>query len=246
MKTAFLPLILLILYIPSICQQQVLDVSDPSSTGGNYGSIRFYDPSTLGIHSEEKTNYSDILGTPFWDDHWNAAHLFMKNGGIVKIDQVKINLYSNEIHYIHNGVELVAEKGSVQKVLLYKQQDTSKILALFEYYPDFSNKTSTDPAYFRVLNTGKVRLLILQKSLVNTAPYDPIEGKAQKSFFSKTYYAISNDGNISPLKSLDHANLFSVLYPDAVSEAWLQKNNNKLKKETEVISFLQFYNTQHK
>jgi predicted glutamine amidotransferase len=185
-------------------------------------------------------------GTPFWDDHWNAAHLFMKNGGIIKVDQVKIDLYANEIYFIHNGVELVAEKGSVQKVLLYKQQDTSKILAFFEYYPDFSIKNSPSQAYYRVLNTGKVRLLKLQKALVNTAPYDPIAGNAKKSFYAKTYYALSNDGNIFPLKSLDHANLFSILSPGAESEAWLKKNNNRLKNEGEVLSFLNYYNIEFK
>jgi len=246
MKTTFLPIILCILSYPAMSQQQVLDVSDPSSTGGNYGSIRFYDPSTLGIHSEEKTNYSDIDGSPFWDDHWNAAHLYMKNGGVVKVGQVKINLYSNEIYYIHNGVELVAEKGSVQQVLLFKRQDTSKVLALFEYYPDIFNKNNPSPSYYQVLNTGKVRLLLLHTSMINTSPYDPITGKAQKSFFTKTYFALSNEGNVSPLKSLDHANLFSILYPDAASEAWLSKNNNKLKNETEVLSFLNFYNSQKK
>jgi len=246
MKTAFLPIILLILYIPATSQQQVLDVSAPASTGGNYGSVRFYDPATLGVKTEEKISYAEIEGTPFWDDHWNAAHLFMKNGGVVKVDQVKLNMYTNDVYYIHNGLELVAEKGSVAKILLFKGKDTTKILSLFEYYPDYSNRNNPDEVYYRVLNFGKVRLLAFNKMLISTAPYDAIEGKAQKSFFTKTYYAISNDGNISPLKSLDHTSLFSILYPDPVSEKWLQANRNKLKNEEEIINFLNYYNSQHK
>ena len=246
MLKALFPPVLSFFFLPVLCQQQILDVNAPGAPGSSYGSVSFYDPSTLGIRKEEHTNYSDMTGTPFWDDHWNAAHLFMKNGGIIKVDQVKIDLYANEIYFIHNGVELVAEKGSVQKVLLYKLQDTSKILALFEYYTDVTVNNSSSPVYYRVLTAGKVRLLLLQKSLVNTAPYDPLAGIAKKNFYAKTYYALSNNGKISYLKSLDHTNLFAILSPDAASEAWLKKNNNRLKKETEVLSFLTYYNTENK
>ena len=246
MIKAYLSFVLSSLFLPVLCQQQVLDVNAPGAPGSSYGSVSFYDPSTLGIRKEEHTNYSDMTGTPFWDDHWNAAHLIMKNGGVIKVNQVKINLYSSDIYYIYNGVELEAEKGSVQKVLLFKQQDTSKILALFEYYPDVTVNNSPSPVYYRVLNTGKVRLLLLQKSLVNTAPYDPLTGIAKKNFYAKTYYALSNNGNISYLKTLDHTNLFTILSPDAASEAWLKKNNNRLKKEAEVLSFLTYYNNEYK
>ena len=59
-------------------------------------------------------------------------------------------------------------------------------------------------------------------------------------------YAIADDNSVSPLKSLTHDNISAVIHPDNATEQWLKDHKNGLKKESDVISFLQYYNLQKK
>ena len=77
--------------IPSIAQQN-LDIAEPSSTGGNYGSINFIDMSSLGQKKVENISYDDISGSAFWDNNWNSALFFLSGNKIVKVQKAKLNL----------------------------------------------------------------------------------------------------------------------------------------------------------
>ena len=245
MKFLYILCLFLVMHLSSYAQQQVLEVAAPSGTGGNYGSARFYDPSTLGRKNEIVLNYADIAGSPFWDDHWNAAYLFLSSGGIVKTEKVKLNLYTNDIHYMKDDIEQVAQNNIV-KIVLFKGQDTTKILSVFELNPDFTDKSNPSMCYFRVLNNGKVRLLELKKALIRTGDYDPLSGKRSSGFFTKSFYSISADGIFLPLKTLNEENILSAVYPDTNSEEWLKQKKNKLRNESEVLSFFNYYNSNHK
>lgn len=204
-------------------------------------SVKYSDPSQIGQKKPEMINYSDIDGSPFWNDKWNPAFLYINGGGIVKMKKVKLNQYTNELHYIDSkGVELVTNGDNVKKLVFVKAEDTNHILSTFEAFPDYiSNKGM---AYYRVMNDGKFRLLILQKSVLNTAPYDALLGKAASNFFAKTYYALSDNGDFSSLKTIDKNLIIDKIHPDTAVEDWLKQNKNKLKTENEVISFFEFVN----
>lgn len=219
-----------------LAQQQSVENIDNLEGGG---AIRFYDPTSI---SQKKVdlNYSDIRGTPFWNDNWKTALLVMKNGTAIKLGSVKLNLYTADVHYIDNkGIELVAETGSVERIIFYKEKDTSHVLSVFESFPDIGESAFS---YYRVLNIGKVQLLELIKSLVRTAEYDPLIGKKVSSFITKSNYYISDNGNLLPLKTFGRSNILSIVHHDANTEEWLNQNSNKLKNESAVVSFLNYYN----
>jgi hypothetical protein len=221
-----------------------MEVGDPSSVGGNYGTVRFNDPSRIG-QKMVTLNYSDITGTPFWDEHWKPAFLFIRNGPVVKLKNVKMNLYTSDVHYIDNdGKELVAATGSIQKLIFLNEKDTSKIASVFECFTDVTDKNTI--AYYKILNNGKFRLLQVRKSYIRTGNYDALQGKSEARFFFKTTYAITDSLNTYPLKGLKQNNILPIIYPADSAEQWLKKSRNKLNSEKEVITFLNYVNNRQK
>ncbi len=242
-----IPCLLSILLVPCFsgnAQVQSIDIAAPGSTGGNYGSVRYYDPSMVGQKNTAVLNYSDIEGTPYWNEGWNPAFLFLNRGGIVKLKNVKLNLYTSDIVYIdEKGVEMEALPGMVQKVMFMSQKDTTKVLALFDAFRD--SKVANGYAYYRIIADGKWKLLELKKSLIRTVPMSAMAAKKmESSFYTESSYAIASAENISPLKSLNYSNVIAVIHPDTNTEQWLKDNKNTLRKESEVVSFLNYYNLQ--
>ena len=86
----------------------------------------------------------------------------------------------------------------------------------------------------------------LKKVLVKENEYNPLSGKREYSFYSKNNYAIADEEKIIPIKSLNQSGLFSAIPESTDYKEWLKQNNNKLKNESEIISFLNYYNSQKK
>jgi len=237
MKLTFL--FLLTGFTIAIAQVPTLDVSG-SSVGG-YGSVKFNNPSELGQKSVNNLEYSEVRGRCYWGNEWTPALLTLKGGNFVKMPKVKLNLFTNDIHYIDkNGSELVAQSGLVKRMILYSNRDTLEIIAIFQ---SLANKASDyKEAFFEILNEGKIQLL--KKTTVNLSKqdYDPSVGKAEYKFISSTDYFIKDDNKVTIFKKFSKTALFSMINPSNESEKWLVSNENKLKTEADVIAFLNFSN----
>ena len=222
-----------------------LDIANPGSTGGNYGNVNVIDPSTLGTKKVELLNLSDLNGSPFWNDRWSKAFLYLKNGNLVKLAQVRLNIYSNEVDFINpHSVEMVLDASDFKKILMMKQDDTTRIAAVFECYHDFIDNKGE--GFFRVLNGGKKQLYALYKAKLKEDPYDALLGKRTSSFYTKTEYAISEAEKFTPIKSLDKKSVLAAITPDPKAESWLDINRNKLRNETDVVAFFTYLNTAKK
>lgn len=244
MRSICVSLILLFGFLSAKAQVQSMEVGDPSSVGGNYGTVRYHDPSTIGQKSAPLT-YADISGSPFWDENWKPAFLFLSAGTVIKLKNVRINLYTNEIHYLdNNSKEWAAQTGIIQKIIFLNEKDTSKITSVFEFFADPVDNSKI--VYYRVLNNGKFRLLELRRSYINTSPYDPLQGKTVSSFFFKSTYAVTDSTLTKPLKGLNRNNILPFIYPDNNWEQWLNQSGNKLTAEKEVIAFLDHVNSKRK
>ena len=220
-------------------QQTQLDVPGTDQSGA-YRTVRFYDPAAVGLKKAPTLNLGDIEGTPFWDERWNPGFLTLRNGNTVKLNELKVNQYSHEVHYLNGSTELSADGLQVTKVVLMKAKDTTQVLARFEAMPDqdASNKIS----FYRVANQGRYRLLELQKATVKTSPYDPSLGKAESRWITKSRYYLSDKDAIQPIGDLDKDKILSIVQADATADAWLKSNKNKLRNETDVVAFLDFWN----
>jgi hypothetical protein len=219
-----------------------MDVGNQSSNWGSTNSVNVIDPSTLGKKKIELINYSDIDGSPYYNSKWSKAFLYLKNGNLVKLDQIKLNMFTNEVDYMNkNNVEMVLEAANFKRIILMKQEDTSHIAAIFECFSDISDPSKGE-AFYRVLNGGAVQLLTLEKTILKTGAYDPFLGKEPKSFYSKKFYGLTNAGTFNPIKVLDRNIILPLIKSHQIDEDWLNGSHNKLKSEKEVTAFFEFFN----
>jgi hypothetical protein len=102
---------------------------------------------------------------------------------------------------------------------------------------------SKPAAFFKVFNSGNYQLILLEQRKVKTSPYDPIQGKSVSSFYSNNNYAVYENGRVKPLKDLDKTSILSTLPNSPSYDNWLKEHKNKLKSESDVITFFNFLNT---
>jgi hypothetical protein len=227
--------ILFSLAISLQAQQLNMDVRDVD------GNIRVYDPSNIAHGKSELVDYADIQGSPYWDDNWNPAIIYFNNGSKAKINQAKLNLYTDEIHYVNSlGVELAVENQGIVRLVFLNKNNLTQPIASFAKLMNHTSGNGT--GYYRVLNGGLYQLILLQKQYVKTSPYDPIQGKSISSFYSKKNYAIYNEGKIIPLEDLNKKSIQQAFLNDPAFEILLKENKSKMKSEKDFTDFLYLYN----
>ena len=216
-------------------QQLNMDVRDFN------GNMQVYDPANPSKSKLNNVGYTDVEGSAFWSDQWNPAIIYFSNGSKAKINQAKLNLYTDEIHYLSgDGTELAVYNQDVTRLVFLNKNNLTQPIASFAKM--INHITGNGSAFYKVLNAGKFQLILLQKQLVKTSPYDPIQGKSISSFYSKKDYAIYNEGKVIVLKDLDRASILAAVPLNSFTEDWLKNNKSKLKSEKEVIEYLEQVN----
>ena len=216
-------------------QQLNMDVRDFN------GNMQVYDPANPSKSKLNNVGYAEVEGSAFWSDQWNPAIIYFSNGSKAKINQAKLNLYTDEIHYLSgDGTELAVYNQDVTRLVFLNKNNLTQPIASFAKM--INHITGNGSAFYKVLNAGKFQLILLQKQLVKTSPYDPIQGKSISSFYSKKDYAIYNEGKVIVLKDLDRASILAAVPLNSFTEDWLKNNKSKLKSEKEVIDYLEQVN----
>ena len=73
---------------------------DVVGTGQGGGSVKYNDPSAIGNKKAPPLEYSDVRGKYMWDNEWHPGLIIFKNDHGVKMPQVKLNLLTQDIHYL--------------------------------------------------------------------------------------------------------------------------------------------------
>lgn len=224
----------------NFCQAQ-LDMDLSASAAGSFSTLRFDELKLTGQIKVDKVENSDIGGSPFWLEKWNAAMIYTSTYRVL-IPKVKLNLYTNDVYYINkDGETLVVQKGQIKRVTFFKGDDTSYLLGSFIYM-----KIPGDDSFhfYQPLINGKAGLIKLNKVFVNKLAYDPISGKSDFNYITKSAYYLNYNGNMQLLRTLNKESVSAILKPGTAAEEWLAKNKNKLRTETDIIQFLYYFNGQ--
>jgi hypothetical protein len=230
---------LLFFSLSAYSQMQSLDVN--SAGPGSYGTVKFNDFSSLGQKKGTVVDYSEVRGRCFWDNEWNPGVLVLKGGNAIKLKNIKLNLYTNEVHYLNiQGTELIAQAGQVKKIVLFSAKDTLRTIAIFESLS--SKEKNKEDGYFELLTDGKIQFLKKTTVHLNKQKYDPMLGKVEYKFVPDAQFFIRKDNALNPLKKINKSSLFSIVGSSSESESWLSSNRNKLKSEEDVVEFLKFIN----
>jgi len=229
--------VLVFLVAFSHAQSPTLDVS---GTGvGSTGAVRFNDPSTIGKTVKPDVTYEDVRGRYLWDNDWHAGVLMLKNGGKFPLDKIRLNLYTQDVHYIgKDGIERVADKPLVRTVVLFGR-DSAQILATFRLVTAFGAKTNE---LYQQMNSGELQLLKKVVSHVNKKQYDPSVGKTEYRFVAETTYYLLSKGKFTALDALNKNAVNATMPFDKEAEEWLGSHKNKLKSEEDIVAFLDYYN----
>lgn len=217
-------------------QQLNMDVRDFN------GNMQIFDPANPSSKNNLKQSYTDVEGSPFWNDNWNPAIVYFSNGAKAKINQARLNLYTDEIHYLNSvGTELAIENQGITRLVFLNKNNLTQPIASFAKLVNHVSGNGT--AFYKVLNAGEFQLILLQKQFVKTSPYDPIQGKSISSFYSKKNYAIYNEGKIIPLEDLNKKSLQAALSNDVSTlDLFMKENKYKMKSEKEFTDFLLLLN----
>lgn len=182
---------------------------------------------------------TDVKGSPFLQDSWQKAFLFLKDGGKVYVDKMKLNGYTGEIHYIDDkGMELAPVEGSVTHFNLLNPKDTSQIIGSFKAYAD--PKKNNRLLFYEVHNSGTFQIVSRIEKFIFTENFDPLRGKSDQYFKVNTLYGISTNGILSPISEISYTNVINA-NPSILNKAALL-NKSKLRSVNDVVQFFKELN----
>jgi hypothetical protein len=203
--------------------------------------VQFNNFAELGQKDSNKIEYGDVAGNCFWKKEWTPAVLVLRNGKTVKLKNVKLNFYSNDIHYLDNkGNELIAQT-KINRVIFYEPTDSLRTSGIFLFEPGF--KIKGGDFYVQVLNQGKVQLLKRVEVKIMKRDSGPMQAdRLDLKFLSDEFYYFGKDGNLLPLKKINKKNISELIKITPDDEKWLTDSQSKLKSEEELIAFLNYRN----
>jgi hypothetical protein len=213
-----------------------LDIRLPNENG--FGSVKYNNPSELGKKVQAEVSDNEIYGTTFWKNEWNKAYVFLTFGRIIKINQAKLNLQTNEVYFPDsNNIIKVADESIVNKIIFIDKNDSSKILAVFLKLSYDSN------SLFQVFNAGDYQLLKAIKVSVVKRDYNALLGKDEYAYNLNAVYYLFHAGQISKIDVLNKEHLMDFIKLSVQNNTWLTQNKNRLKDETDWVNFLNYYSS---
>ena len=136
---------------------------------------------------------ADIDGTPFFSNEWKYGVIRLHDNSVYKKIQLRINLQSQEIHFLTiNNIEMSFPAGFVKDILLF---DSMQII--YQQYSFQSGFPSIDyqdqKNLYRVVSDGKIKLLeSLRKKVI--IEKDDMSGKTTKEYrtYENYYFFLNN------------------------------------------------------
>jgi len=185
-------------------------------------------------------NYSDVKGHYFYDEDFRAAKGVTKEGEVISIPQAKLNLFSNEVWYAQDQTEYTASADQFQRLIFLGDPETHTSDVVFE-----TQKVNGVDGFVQVMNSGDIKLLKRRITELRRGEYDAMLGKFDYRFMQRNQFFIERGKAVVRIKKLNEKNLTAfVSFSPSVKE-WLEVNKNKLETETEVATFLEYYNATH-
>jgi hypothetical protein len=197
--------------------------------------VRFNEP-----EGNNRIPYYKIKGSPFWKDSFLPAKIYTTNGQVYS-SPIRLNLVTNEIHFLKNGEEMVLVDLNIDKIVIYPDKDSVLFLANI---PNLLINNKREDGYVQVLNTANYQLLKYIKRTVASA--DSLFRTQKRYFFAdEVNYFLRVNEKIERIKKLNKDNIANFLPSVSSYAAWINENKIDFKKEDEVIRFLNHYNATH-
>lgn len=186
----------------------------------------------------------EIAGTPFINDNWVFAKLTLSRGKEIGPLQIKLNIESNELHYLDSiGKEMIAAEGVVKKIdcINYYSKDSIKYV-FGNGYPRIDDQNES--YYYQIFTDGKIELLAKKFKYVRTVK-DEVSGEISKDFIDGSVvlyvYAYSIIQTFHPTKTF-----ISSLWDEGkglAMDKFIEVNKINFKKTPDLIKLFNYYNS---
>lgn len=225
----------------SFCHGQLQTLTAVNTTIGSGGVVQFNNFAELGQKNSSKIEYSEITGNCFWKSEWTPAMLVLLSGKTIKLKNVKLNFYSNDVHYLDKaGSELIAQT-RINKVVFFEPTDSVKISGVFVFKLGFKIKKAD--FFAQKLNEGKLQLLKRAEVTILKRDDGPMAANNPGfKFFTNKFYYLEKDGDLLPLRNISKKNISALIKITPEDETWLISSKNKLRNEDDLVAFLNYYN----
>jgi hypothetical protein len=188
---------------------------------------------------KNNASLTEIKGSPFLQDSWQKAYLYLYGGGKVYVEKMKLNGYTGELHYIDNkGLELATIAGSVTHFDLLNAEDTTQVVRSYQAYTDQNQNNRF--LFYEVHNTGAFQIVSRMEKFIFTENFDPLKGKSERHFKIKTLYGIITKGILSPITEISYTNVINA-NPSILNKTALS-NKTKLRSINDVVQFFKKLN----
>jgi hypothetical protein len=188
---------------------------------------------------KNNVSLTEVKGSPFLQDSWQKAYLYLNGGERVYVEKMKLNGYTGELHYIDDkGLELACVEGSVIHFDLLNAKDTTQVIRSYQAYtaPNKNNQF----LFYEVHNTGVFQIVSRIEKFIFTENFDPLKGKSERYFKTNTLYGIITKGVLSPIKEISYSNVINAS-PSILNKAGMS-NKTKIRSINDVIQFFKELN----
>jgi hypothetical protein len=166
MKLSLAPLLCFFLLTGSRLLAQSDGPTFPVAGFSMIGKMKFNLGDMMGQPFSANT-YSGVKGSPYLIDSFMAAAITLNNGKTYQVDHLRLNLYTNQVHFLTpDGRELVAGDGVVKRIFFFLTPDSSHPVVYSSGYPPASGVTPF--VFMEELNSGDYALLRLtSRTIIN-------------------------------------------------------------------------------
>jgi len=200
----------------------------------------------LDGHSLLRKYDPDITGSPFINDNWVLARVTLSNGKQIGPVSVKLNIESNELHYLDTaGKEMVAKEGSVRKVdcIDYYAKDSTRYV-FKSGYPAIDKQDEN--FYYQVFTEGKIELLAKKFKYLRTERND-LTGEVSKTFIDGSVVLyVEAYGLMQPFRP--GKDFIASLFEEdkaQLANAFIDANRINFKKIPDLVKLFNYYNDLH-
>jgi hypothetical protein len=112
-------------------------------------------------------NYVNVRGSAFLVDSFSSAVVVLNNGKAYTYDKIRLNLYTNQVHFMTpDGKEMIAGDGVVKKILFFFTPDSSRPTVYSSGYLPISGVNPY--TFLEELNTGDYAIVKqISRTIVN-------------------------------------------------------------------------------
>jgi hypothetical protein len=179
-----------------------------------------------------------VSGTPYFKNEWMNGILILKSGIKYK-GQLKLDLYSNEVHYLDDKKNEFVVDLPIKQVA-FVSPDTSYLFLCAPFVQE-EKSVSKDYWYLQLYSDSVSLYKYFQKKLSENRPYSSATYE-QTIRTADIYWVYYNGTPIEVKKLKDAASLFGDK-KDALNEFLKNSDNKHLSMDERMIAFVKYLNS---